>query len=185
MPQSGGAAGGSSLGESGSFQRRFLLLAVVLVSLVFLVMVRHFIVAVLLAAIFSGMSHPLYRRVLRWVGGREVLAASLVVLMLFFVILGPLTGFLGLVAAQAVEVTQAVRPWIEEQLATPGSFQSLWNRIPFIDQWTWLESAIPSPDELLAKVGEAVGKAGTFLVNSLAAFTRNTATFLLLSLIHI
>ena len=106
MTQSGGAAGGSSLGESGSFQRRFLLLAVVLVSLVFLVMVRHFIVAVLLAAIFSGMSHPLYRRVLRWVGGREVLAASLVVLMLFFVILGPLTGFLGLVAAQAVEVTQ-------------------------------------------------------------------------------
>lgn len=162
-----------------TFQRRFLLLMVTAVSIVFLVMVKQFLVAVLLAAIFSGMTHPLYRRVLGWVGGREALASSLVVLAMLFVILGPLTGFMGLVAAQAVEVTQAVKPWVEEQLANPSSFEGIWDRLPFVDQFGWLESAIPSREELVAKVGDAVGKAGTFLVNTVASLTRNTAGFLI------
>ena len=48
------------LNDRNLFQRAFLLLLVVFVSVMFFSMVRNFFVTILLAAIFAGLMQPLY-----------------------------------------------------------------------------------------------------------------------------
>ena len=66
------------------FANAFLLLLAIGISLVFFGMIKRMAVALLLAAIFAGMFHPMYRRFVQWFGGRQGLAAlvSLIVLLL-------------------------------------------------------------------------------------------------------
>ena len=155
------------------FAKSFLVFLAVVISIVFLLMIRRFLMAVLLAGIFSGMAFPLYRRFLRAFKGRKVLASTTTIFLALLVIVIPLTGFLGVAASQAVDVSQAVRPWIERQLSQPDAFDALLNRLPFFDRLQ------PYQDQITAKVGELAGSVGTFLVNSVAAATKGTVTFLL------
>ena len=54
------------------FQETFLLVAVLVVTLLFFNMIKGFVMTILLAAIFSGLSAPLYGRYLRGFKGRAV-----------------------------------------------------------------------------------------------------------------
>ncbi|NIS02401.1 MAG: AI-2E family transporter, partial [Gemmatimonadetes bacterium] len=153
------------------FRNTFLLLLAIAISLLFFAMIRTFLVAVLLAAIVSGMSQPLYRRTLRWFRGRKAAASGLTVAVIFVVIVVPLLGFLGIVAKEAVEVSQTVRPTIEQLVREPNELDRLLQRLPLMDR---LE---PYQDQIVSKVGELAGRVGNFLVNSLAATTRGTAAF--------
>ena len=102
------------------FRRAFLLLLVTGISIAFLIMIQGFLTALLLAAIFSALCQPLHSRLLRWCGGRAVLASLITILILLIGIIGPLLGFLGIVTSQAVEVSSAVQPWIQEQISGRG-----------------------------------------------------------------
>jgi predicted PurR-regulated permease PerM len=155
------------------FAKGFLVLLVVGISIVFFFMIKGFLMAVLLAGIFSGMAFPLYNRFLKLFKGRKALSSATTILLVLLVIVIPLTGFLGVAASQAVDVSQAVGPWIEVQLSEPDALDALLNRIPFFDRLQ------PYQDQITAKVGELAGSIGTFLVGSVAAATRGTVTFLL------
>jgi predicted PurR-regulated permease PerM len=155
------------------FANVFLVLLAIAISIVFLLMVRGFLMAVLLAGIFSGMANPLYRYFLKLFKGRKALASAVSIFLVLLVIVIPLTAFLGVAASQAVDVSQAVTPWIEQQLSQPDALDALLNRIPFFDRLQ------PYQDQITAKVGELAGSLGTFLVNSVAAATRGTVSFLL------
>lgn len=155
------------------FRKAFLLLLVICISLGFLMMIRGFLTALLLAAIFSALCQPLHRRLVRWMGGR---AAPATLAMLFIVlvgIIGPLLAFLGIVAAQAVEVSTAIRPWIEQQMSNPGG-SSLSQHVELPD------FLAPYEAQVYAKVGQLAARLGQFLFDSLAAATRGTASFLFL-----
>jgi predicted PurR-regulated permease PerM len=155
------------------FGNLFVLLLAIGVSLVFYGMIRRLAVALLLAAIFAGMFHPMFRKLSGWLGGRRVLAALATVIILILVVFIPLSVFLGIVAAQAVDVTHSVGPWIERQINQPDQLDRLlWNN-PRLE---WLQ---PYQQELMTKVSELAGMVGSFLVNSVAAATRGTASFLL------
>jgi predicted PurR-regulated permease PerM len=153
--------------------KSFLVLLAIVISIVFLLMIRRFVMAVLLAGIFGGMAHPLYRRFLTAFKGRRALASASTICLVLLVIVLPLTGFLGVAASQAVDVSRAVGPWIDRQLSHPDALDTLLNRIPFFDRLQ------PFQDQITAKLGELAGSVGTFLVNSVAAATRGTVTFLL------
>lgn len=155
------------------FARSFLVLLVVGISIVFFFMIKGFLMAVLLAGIFSGMAFPLYTRFLKLFKGRKALSSATTIFLVLLVIVIPLTGFLGVAASQAVDVSQAVGPWIELQLTEPDALDALLSRIPFFDRLQ------PYQDQITAKVGELAGSIGTFLVGSVAAATRGTVTFLL------
>ncbi|TFG64008.1 MAG: hypothetical protein E4H28_05725, partial [Gemmatimonadales bacterium] len=58
--------------QSGKFT---VILLVVGISLLFLAMIRTFLLALLLAGVFSGMCFPLFRRLTGRLGGRTRLAA--------------------------------------------------------------------------------------------------------------
>lgn len=152
-------------------QRRFLLVTVILVSLLFLWMVRSFLITLFLAAIFSAMAMPMHRIIRRRVGGRHSLAAAFSLLILIVAVGLPLFAFMGLVANQAVEISSAARPWIENQIIELGSWDELLEQIPF------LAYIFPEEGELLAKLSEFTAAAGRFLADSVVEVTRGTAAF--------
>ena len=58
------------------FRHAFLVLLVLGISALFFAMVRSFVLTVVLAALFSGVAYPVYRRVVRLFDGRARLAAA-------------------------------------------------------------------------------------------------------------
>jgi predicted PurR-regulated permease PerM len=149
-----------------------MLIALVLITAMFFAMIRVFLITILMAAIFSGLAHPLFRGLARRFGGHEGLAAGTIVLGFLIVVVVPMLGILGLVATQALRVSDSVRPWLEEQLATPGRFDAILRSLPFAEQ---IE---PYRSQILMKGAEIAGAAGNLLFNKITSTTRNTIAFL-------
>jgi predicted PurR-regulated permease PerM len=149
-----------------------LLLLVFFISALFLSMIRQFLMAIFLAGIFSALSYPLYRRLGKWFGGKYNLASIATIILIVFVILLPLAGLLGIVAAQAIKVGEAVKPWVEQQLAEPGAITETLKSIPFI------EKIEPYRNLILKKAGEMVGSVSGFLIEHLSSFTLGTVNFI-------
>lgn len=160
------------------FQRLFLLLAVASVSLLFLRMIETFLMALLLGAITAGMLQPLYFWLLRILGNRPALTAITLVFGLIVLVLGPLSALIGVVVAQAVEVTQDVGPWVEAQVANPRGLSDLLDQIPFADKLPF-DPVLPDRERLIELAGNAVQGMGKILVDGLAAAGRGTVTFFL------
>lgn len=156
------------------FRRVILLLMVVAISIVFVYMIRNYLKALFLAGVFSAMAYPLYRWIRDRVRGREAVASILTLLALIILVLLPLSGFFGIVAAQAVELTDEVVPWVQEKIKNPEEIHfSLPSWVPFQDKIQ------PYTKQIASKLGEVAGKVGGFLFNSISAGTRGTAAFLL------
>jgi len=155
-----------------TFQKGFLLLLTAAITLLFIGMLRPFLMAILLAGIFAGLAHPFYRRLLKRLGGRRTTAALLVMLVLVLAVLTPLLGVLGIVAAQALQVSESALPWVERQIAQPDQLGELLESLPF------QEHLAPHREQILTRAGEAVGSAGVFLFESLSATTRGTVNVL-------
>ena len=160
--------------ESDNFHKAFLLILVAAISFAFLLTIRGFIVSLLLAAILAGLSQPVHRRLLAWLGGRRAPASLLTVLGLLFLLVIPTILFMGIVAAQAVEVSQRVSPWLSEQIKlTPDQTATLEQiQLPALLQ--------PYEDEIVAKAGALASAAGKILVAGVASATRGTVEFFFL-----
>lgn len=158
--------------QQANLNRFVVLLCAFLVTAVFLSMIRQFLMAILLAGIFSSLAHPIYRRFERWFGGRRALASVVTLLLIVTGILLPLGGLLGMITAQAIEVGQSVAPWIKEQVSRPAAFSELLASVPFYDRIQPHEKAI------LEKAGEIVGTLSSFLIDRLSSATVMTINFL-------
>lgn len=157
--------------EADRFRKAFLLTLALAISLIFWQMIKGFVVALLMAAIVAGMSHPLYRWQVPRLGYRKPVAAILTILLVFLVVVVPLTGLLGIIAAQAVQVSQNATPAIERLINEPDQLEVVLRRLPFY------ESLLPYHNQILEKIGELTGRIGSFIVDALAATTRGTAVF--------
>ena len=162
--------------KSAAVNKLTLLLLLVLISAVFLAMVRHFLMALLLAGIFSGLARPVYRRLNRLLGQRPALASAATLAILVMVVLIPLGIFLGIVTAQAIKVGQSVSPWVQAQVNQPAAFSELLRHIPFYDKVA--ELILPYHETILRKAGELVGTLSRFLIGSLRSVTVVTVQFL-------
>ncbi|MEE8134683.1 MAG: AI-2E family transporter [Gemmatimonadales bacterium] len=157
--------------DADKFRKTFLILLVIAISLIFFAMVRGFLMAVLVAAILSGMVQPFYRWSVKVLRGRRSLASAVTTLAVFVVIIVPLLGLAGIVVAQAIEISESVAPWVQRQLGQPNELDRMLDNLPFMDTLT------PYRDQIVEKLGEFVAGAGSFLVSQLAATTRGTAVF--------
>ena len=153
-------------------QKITLLLLTFVITTVFVGMLRPFLMAILLASIAAGMAQPLYRRLLKTTRGHSRLASALCMLLLLAIVVLPLFGILGIVAGQALRISEQVIPWVQEQVEQPDAFADLLAKIPYADQLSSYREL------LLAKAGEVVGAASSFLFTSLSATTRGTVGFL-------
>lgn len=160
--------------------RRTVLLVLTLgISLLFLAMIRSFLMALLLAAIFAGLVHPLHAVLMRWFKGRKTWASLSTLIVVMLVVGLPLLAFLGLVATQAVQVSQTAGPWIEEQISHVGTLDEHLRHVPLLDHIPGVQHVLPSSEQVVAKAGEAASAVGSFLVHNLAVFTRGTVGFFL------
>ena len=157
--------------EPEKFGKSFLLILALVISVVFLVMVRGFVSTILLAAIFSGLAYPIYTRIEGWMKGRKAWASVTTVVLVFLLIIVPALGLIGLVTSEAIQVSQTAGPWVERQVSQPDRLDELFQGLPFYD------TVEPYKDLIVSKVGEFVARAGSFLVSKLAVATRGTAVF--------
>ena len=156
------------------FRRLTLLLMVALMTIVFLFMIRGYLKALFLAVVFSAMANPLYRWIVRKVRGHKAIASAITIVLLILLVLLPLSGFVGIVAAQAVELSETVIPWVQAKIKDPRSlYLSIPSWVPFQDK---IE---PYTQQIAGKLGEAAGMIGRFAFESVSAGTRGTVTFFL------
>lgn len=167
-----------------ALQRNFLLLAVAAVSLLFLWMVGAFLMALLLGALTAALAEPVQRRLAALLGGRSVIAAGLVVVLIVLLVLGPASTLFGVVVSQAVEITQEIGPWVEARLASRDALTAWLEGLPFLDRLP-IDPVLPEPERLIEIVGNAVRGTGSLLIDGLAAAGRGTATFLLQLFIYL
>lgn len=152
--------------------RKILLVILALgISALFLWMISEFLLALLFAALLSGLFYPLYRKLRVLLGGRRNLASATTILLVLLLVIIPLLGFLSIVLAQSVQLAREARPLIEEQLRQPHRLSDLVERFPELQR---LE---PYRDQLLAKAGEVAGDVGSYAVAAMTAAARGTATF--------
>jgi predicted PurR-regulated permease PerM len=154
------------------FRRIVLIIFVIVISAIFFRMIQGFLMAILMAGIFSALANPLYRRFERWYRGRRSLASISTLLIIVFLIIIPMGGLLGIVASQAFKVGQSITPWIQQQLSDPSGLAGLLEKLPFYEQ------IAPYQHEILVKVGEMVGSVSQFLISGLSSVTVVTAQFL-------
>src|SRR5687767_5582454 len=104
------------------FRQAFLLLLVAAISVAFVAMIRDFLLTILLAAIFTASSYPMYRSLERLFRGRSSLAAIATLVVLLILVVGPLLAVLGAGANEALRVTETIRPQLERIVERPGEF---------------------------------------------------------------
>ncbi len=162
-----------------TFNRAFVLLLLFFITTFFLAMIQPFLMTVLMAAIFSGLAWPLNRRLRRVFGQRSTPAALATLLVIFFAVILPLAGLLGAVTAEAVKISQAVKPWIQKQLAEPAAFSEWLETVPLYDR------ILPYKETIFLRAGEMVGRLSSYLINSLSSVTVMTAQFIFLLFIFL
>lgn len=155
-----------------TYRRNFLALLLIIVTAAFFMMMRRFLIPLLLAAIFAALVSPLYRRLLRGFRGRRRLAAIATLFIVFLVVVIPLSLFTGVLVSEAIHVSNAAMPWIQQQIANPDALLSRLEALPFSDR------IVPHQAQILEKAAEAVSTVGTFIVSRLSDVTRGTLTFL-------
>lgn len=159
-----------------TFRTAFVLLLVLAISIAFFWVVLPFFQPLLLGALLAGLCHPLYRWVTRLLRGRVSLAAGLTLLMLFIVIVGPFTAFIGLVLRQAVAISNEAIPWVQQHLGTASAFDVhnwLVQRFPSLGRY------IPEQQQIADNAAQAAKAIGGFLVAGATQVTAGTAGFLL------
>ncbi len=147
----------------------FLLLLALGISVVFLWVTRDFIMPIFIAAVLAGLARPLYRRTVAVVGGRRNLAAGLVIVMSLLLVIIPLLVFLGIIVAQAVEISGLAGEWATYQMQHSEELRKRFFEIPFLEEF------IPYQDEIYAKASQLVSKLGSFVAQGLAASALGTA----------
>ena len=153
------------------FRNAFLLLLVTAISAAFVAMIRGFLVTILLAAIFTGLSYPVYQWLLARLGGRQALAAVATLVLLLGLVMAPLLAVLGAGANEALRVTETIRPRLQQLVDQPGELDSRLRALPGYDR------IAPYRAQILLKAGELLGSTSTFLFAALSASTRATAVF--------
>jgi predicted PurR-regulated permease PerM len=154
------------------FRQAFLLLLVTAISAAFVAMIRAFLLTILLAAIFAGLSYPVYEWILGRFRGRKALAAIATLLLLLVLVMAPLLAVLGAGANEALRVTETIRPRLQQLVDQPGEFDRRLRDLPGYDR------VEPYRAQILTKAGELVGSTGAFLFAALSATTRATALFI-------
>jgi len=159
-----------------NFRNAFVLFLVAGVTLLFAAVTWPFLEPLLLAAMLAGLSQPLYQWVTRLLRGRKSLGAVLTLLVLFILVAGPLSAFLGVVVQQALKVSNEAIPWVQQHFGSASTFDAHeW----LVQKFPALAPYVPSQDQLVEGAGIAAKSAGAFLVAVASRMTASTASFLL------
>ena len=154
----------------------FVLLLVVGVTAAFFAVTWPFLKPLLLGAMLASLSRPLHLWITRLFRGRKSLGALVTLLILFVLVAGPISAFVGLVVNQAVSISNEAIPWVQSHFGAASTFNAhdwIVQRFPSIARY------VPDQAQLMENAGNAAKAAGAFLVAGVSRMTAGTATFLL------
>jgi predicted PurR-regulated permease PerM len=156
------------------FRRWTMLLYVIGITVLFVAMIRGFLVALIMAAVLTSVAAPLHHRLTRWLGGRPSLSAALTVCIMLLVVVLPLLVLLGMIVGQGIQVAQNITPWLQDLLHDPGATrQDLIDRLGIPPEWS---GAI---EQVVARLVALSGSVGQFVLKSLSGAATGAAGFLL------
>jgi predicted PurR-regulated permease PerM len=154
-----------------------LLALVLLISAIFLDMIRQFLMPMFMAGLFSAMLSPIHRWLTGKIGGRENLASVLVIIGIIVLVLTPLSILIGVVVAQAISVSQSVTPWVQAFIHEPTTITAYLEKMPYYHE------LLPYRTVIIEKAGLVVGNISSFLINSLSSVTKLTVNAVFSSVI--
>jgi len=141
---------------------------VVVISGIFLSMIHQFLMPIFMAGIFTAMLGPAHRKLTTWLGGREHIASVAMIIGVILLVLVPLTILVGIVAAQAMTVSQNVTPFIHQFIEKPTVVTEYLEKIPFYHE------ILPYRDVLIERAGQVVAALSSFLLDSISSVTKVT-----------
>lgn len=127
-----------------------------------------------MAAVLGAVAHPLYRKVLRRLGGRKSLASGITVVLSLFLVIVPLVLFLGIVVGEAFELSQSAAEWMAVHAQDSETLQRQLEEDPR------LKRLLPYQDDIIEKASELASNAGAFAARELADSAKGTAEFFLM-----
>lgn len=167
-PSSDDALGQPLPSRENRFRRAFLLAFVLAITVIFLGMIRAFLMTILLAAIFAGLAYPLYERLATAFRGRRPLAALVTLVLGLGSVAIPLALVLYMATAEAIRLTENLRPWLTDLAQQPMSVG------PLLDQLPFSRHLYPYRDTILSKAGEVASTLGGVVVASVSSTTVGT-----------
>jgi predicted PurR-regulated permease PerM len=131
----------------------------------FFLMIGPYVEALVLAAVFAGLLYPLHARLARRLR-HEAIAAFATTLLALLVVVLPLTALIGVLAREAVHVSEVVAPLVD-------------GKHDMRDFSGVLPSWVPYRRQILGQANDVIQQTGTFVVDRLTKATQSTVIFLL------
>ena len=153
-----------------ALQRVFIVLLALGISIIFIWMIRGFLSPLFMAAVFAMFLNPVHRFLKPITFGSSSATAGVVLVLAVVGVLIPLTAILAIVADQAVQVTGAVAPWLQEQIRglREGGMDAFPQWLPFRD------SLAPYQQEITNQAGQFASNIGGWVVDGLRKATSGT-----------
>lgn len=152
---------------------------VAVISLLFVGMIAQFLMAILMAGLFSALTQPVFHWLTRLFGGNRYLGAAVNLLLLVLVVLLPVTLLAGIVIAQAVDVGRSLTPIAVQFVREPEAFITWLHNLPYYQEVMAYE------DELKNQLAASIEAAGGFLVGGLSQVAISTANLLFMALVFL
>lgn len=155
-------------------QRRFINTILVILLVIFIYLVRNYLVALILALIFAALLRPVYHWFLKHSKKKKNLSAALTTILFLLVIAIPTAGLLEEIIRQAIQLSKEVAPLIQQSLQSQNDQAvTLPSWLPFRDV---LE---PYTADIMARIGNAVGNLSNWILDAVGQATSSTAVVLL------
>jgi predicted PurR-regulated permease PerM len=152
----------------------FLLILAIGITLLFLWVIKGFVMALVMAAVLAGLVHPFYRRVSELFGKRKSIASLVTVLLSLVLVIIPLLFFLGILIGEATQISESAGNWLSGQMQQAESLKKQ------IAEDQDLKRLLPYQDKIIAKAGEIAGKTASFVASVLVGSATGAAELFLM-----
>jgi predicted PurR-regulated permease PerM len=161
------------MASSTAYHRTFLAILVVIITVAFVVVMHSFLITVMMAAIFTAIVYPGYRRVLSWCRGRQKLAAAIYVTLIALLVTIPSIAFVSVLISQGIALSSGAGDLIQEQVKS-GELNEQIERLP-----EGVQKILPRRSEIMAKVTEITSNVAGFVVGKITDITKSTVNLIL------
>ena len=114
------------------FNKITILIAAISITILFLGIIRGFLTAIFMAALFAGILYPLYHKLKIRFREKASPAAFATILLFIFIILIPTSGFLLIVIDQAINASETAQPILRDIIDNPKDLVKDLESIPII-----------------------------------------------------
>lgn len=154
-----------------NFNRVTVLLMTLGISALFVSMIRGFLLAILLAAIFSGLLYPLYTKLVKRFNGKTSLSSMLTILLFIFLILIPVGTLLAVVVDQAIDASRTIGPVLKKEMNQTNTLLEQLNNVPIVHQF------FPDQEKLLGSVEGVIKGMGNFVIENVGHISSGAVNF--------